>query len=358
MWIWISITVCLILLGLLIRKSKLLFLLQCSWIWILTALNNGGWDYDGNEAIYNYSGKNLFSSLSGWANDLFAYFAHQWGWDYVRYNAVLATIGIAILAYVILRFAKRPNMALSLYMIYPMMDSIYQKRFFIAMCFVVLAYSFWIEKKKVPFFVAVLVALGFHFSVFIYLLVPLLDKLVEKNKKKLTYFYLIAEFILLRYSSNLVSYIPFGNLSSKFDEYMSTQQYSSLAIGVMFFVLQLAYIVMIFYIGKYWKLSGEGIDDMDRKIYESNYVAALFLPLLLLGSTYVRYFRVYQIYNFIFLGNRLECAQKRNVLSFQLVYCFVLLLAVASLTIFCAGDMGIESAFSSVYENNVLLGQP
>ena len=222
MWIWISITVCLILLGLLIRKSKLLFLLQCSWIWILTALNNGGWDYDGNEAIYNYSGKNLFSSLSGWVNDLFAYFAHQWGWDYVRYNAVLATIGIAILAYVILRFAKRPNMALSLYMIYPMMDSIYQKRFFIAMCFVVLAYSFWIEKKKVPFFVAVLVALGFHFSVFIYLLVPLLDKLVEKNKKKLTYFYLIAEFILLRYSSNLVSYIPFGNLSSKFDEYMST----------------------------------------------------------------------------------------------------------------------------------------
>lgn len=109
MWIWISITVCLILLGLLIRKSKLLFLLQCSWIWILTALNNGGWDYDGNEAIYNYSGKNLFSSLSGWANDLFAYFAHQWGWDYVRYNAVLATIGIAILAYVILAFCKTPQ---------------------------------------------------------------------------------------------------------------------------------------------------------------------------------------------------------------------------------------------------------
>ena len=359
MWMGISITTCFILFGLLIKKSRILFMFQCLWVWILTALNNGGWDYDGNAAIYELSGKKLFTGVSGWANNLLAYFAHQMEWNYVQYNALLSTVAIIIIAYIILKYAKHPSAAISIYMIYPMMDSIYQKRFFVAMCFVLLAYSFWMYHKKLGYFVFLFIALGFHFSMLIYLFVPLIEKLIEWNNKKLIVLYVILEFMMFRYLSFFVPLIPFSGLQSKLEVYTLGQQYSSGVVGILFFLLQLFYIVIVIYIGKHWPKNEISENKINDKIYNINYTSILFLPLLLLGSTYARYFRVYQIYNFIYLGNRIDCVtwKRRNVLSVSLIRCFVIVLFFSSMVLFAVGAQGIVSAFSSVYENNLFLKQ-
>ena len=55
LWVWIILTLLLILTGLVFHKCKFLAILQSFWIWVLMAFNAGGVDYSGYIHIYQIS---------------------------------------------------------------------------------------------------------------------------------------------------------------------------------------------------------------------------------------------------------------------------------------------------------------
>lgn len=351
----VSLTVLLIILGMICKKSRLLFAIQCIWLWVLTGLSNGGWDFSENEMLYYVAGKDVFAGVIGWLNNILAYFAHKADWDYVRYNAVLCIVAVMLIAYVVCRHSKRPCFVMSMILIYPMMDSVYQKRFFIAMCFILLAYSFWIEGKTALYFFFVFIGVGFHAAVLIYFLLPVMEWILMKRRKCLAVFFLTAEFLIFRFMDKIMQ-LPFLRMFyGKFITYTEEQQYSSPIVGVFFLTMQIGYIFIILYIARHWPEKRVFKGSLERRMPSMTITSILFLPLLLIGSTFVRYYRVYQILSYAYIGNRIEHKASGKKFSDWLVIAYIILLIISTYVIFINDSHGLMAALESVYENNVLI---
>ena len=89
---------------------------------------------------------------------------------------------------------------------------------------------------------------------------------------------------------------------------------------------------------------------------DNNRLSVLLLPLLLIGATFSRYFRVFQIYNFSLIANRMNLQeQHRKKLSYNLCYVFIILVFVSTLILQIKGEYGIKAYYETVFANNAVL---
>lgn len=341
------VTCILIVIGFAKKKSVYVCFIQCIWFWLLFGFNNGGVDYEDNLSIYlaTYRIKK-FSPIDGLQN-ITGYIANKAGLDYVSYNAIMGFLCVMILYYVIKNSSRTPAFAMSLFYIFLLGDSIIQKRFFIAMCFALLAFFFGIKKEYVKYFVLCIIAIGFHASMVLYLLFPIVVFLSRKKIQMIALFILI-EIVGYRFMERLILLTP---LASKYIEYTRIQRYSSLFVGICFLVLQLLFIFLILRIWNFWRCNDSNMSE----IVMLNSASLLIVPLLLFGATWIRYFRVFQIFNFGFIGNRwLEQKDKRYE-SYWYMVCYVLLLIVSELVITMNSDIGLAGKIETIFGYNQLL---
>lgn len=343
----ILITLLLIIVGFIWKRSKIVLHIQCLWFWILCGLNNGGIDYTGNEMIY-YSTEIHNLGLINGLQELCGFIGHQMNWDYVTYNAVLCAGGIIIIHYVLSRNSEMPALSMSLLYIFPMMDCVIQKRFFIGMCFALLAFDCWIQKKYWKYMIFSIAAVGFHVSMVLYLLFPVVLMMIRK-KKRILILLVLMEFIGFRGIDYLILQTSFAG---KYLVYTRQQRYSSILIGILFLILQLLFIVLITRIWRFWRYKGTG--EMEE-IVNLNISSVLMLPLLLFGSTWQRYYRIIQILNYKFIGNRLSSIKNRKKETYIWIVMYILILIFSNITIISASKSSFDGSFGTVFGNNALL---
>lgn len=346
--IGLVITIALAAIGFVKKESKILFCFQLIWLWILTGLNNGGLDYAVNCNIYKESPNVLFTRFSYFIQDGLGTIALNYGVSFEVYNALLAVLCTLIIYYVVRKHSIYPCLTMSLFYIAPMIDSVIQKRFYVSMCIMLLAFSAWIEKKVSLYYIFTIIAIGFHFSAVLYLVFPIFDRIIHGHEKR-AYFFLILELFGYGLLDKIMVYTPFAE---KYYTYSQEQRFSSPLIGVLYFSLQCFYIVMILLIRKYRKST---LDSSNNKICELNIDSILLLPLIFKGSTWNRYFRALQIYNYTFIGKMIFDSKNKRVISYLCGCAFAFILLLAEIVTKAAAAGGLKSFLDSAFTYNAFL---
>lgn len=167
--IYYLITITLIMLGFLIKKSKRIFILQFIWMWILTGWNCGGPDYQEYIEIYETSGKwkigkdILYNTFGELANGL--------GLSFDIYNIIIVFVGLCLIASTIFYFTENINVVMSFMFIFPLIENVIQRKNFISMAIMLFSirYLYTQQKKNiVKFLICILLAMCFHSSAIFY----------------------------------------------------------------------------------------------------------------------------------------------------------------------------------------------
>ena len=209
MYAALIITCILIILGFCYRKSKFLFFIQGIWLWILIGFNSGGIDYDVNEDIFLHSRKSLsFGEALTYIYELFK----DHNLDFYVYTAVTSLVACIIIFGVIYKCSKNICLVASLIYLYPGIDFVIQKRYFLCMSILFLAIQFLNKKgkkNKIIYIILVLIASLCHSSALLYIVPFIFMFIPERYKYKIIIAMGIIGIIGSRYVSRIVSLIPF-----------------------------------------------------------------------------------------------------------------------------------------------------
>lgn len=300
----IVIALILILLIGLFWNNKYMFIAQMVLIWFIMGWNSGGMDYDGNEQIFLQSGRYMLSeSINSWLYNLIAYFCHQHNLDFITFNAITVLIALAIIAFVVLKETDNPCLFTLFFVLYPMLDSIVQKRYFFGMAYSFLGFYFLKRRKKIGFVVSVVLALGCHFSFIIYFPLLLWNQLKkEKEQKRFIVLICVVEVAVLFLTPNLLSRFV---SDAKLTRYLFRQSYELPIIGIIFLILQASYIAFFMWVSrilrKNHELNKNNLALLDF-VDSINTVSIILCPLCLFETVYMRYYRIVFMYQYLVLS--------------------------------------------------------
>jgi len=205
---FLAITLLLVLGGMLEKNSKLLFLLQVIWMYILLAGNTFSIDITVNQDIFDWAQTEQFTLY-----DYICYIAGSYlGMKYLTMNAWLCLCIFTLLAILLWKYTTNPCFILSLLFCYPFADMVIQKRWFIASALVLVSFLFLLKGNKkgiIIFTVFVLIAAEIHAAALGYLVFlsqPLLHRL--RHKRVLLAVFIGLTTVIMPYLPALLAQIP------------------------------------------------------------------------------------------------------------------------------------------------------
>lgn len=338
----IIITIILCFLGIVFGKSKFVYALQIIWMWILMAFNVGGSDYATNENIFLYTGK-MERGLSAYRygiNYFLARFFYRHNLDFKLYTVVTVTLAILIISYIVMKNCDFPATALSFFYVYPLFDSVIQDRFFIAMVICLLAFHFWLKEKMIIYYILIVIAVTFHSSLIIYLVYPLLIKIIKGNRKWLIVPVVGIIFILFQNGGALLSFFDAG-IATKFSTYSGLSNYGTLFIQFIFVLLEIGAIASLY--RSIPKTPEE--DTYNSLLAQWNLASFSFIPFLITNSIYLRWFRLINIFNYFYAANNIHKIKNRKLLRFNLIVVYLIIILVQGYMTFSNGEV-IDSVFN------------
>lgn len=295
-YIRIAITIAILLTGLVFPKSKIIFVIQATWLVVLSSFNTFSGDWSGNEGLYNLttSAKNVYGML--------AVFFHSQNASFVVFNGTLAFIATLLILYIILKYSANPNMVLSLWYIFPLVDNIVQKRAYYALGIQIVAIALLFDKNHrirnfVIFEILMLIAYQIHTMSIYYMTLPIFLLLNRKWQKRCVIAIIIAGFIFRNGLQGLVGSII--NNDEKTDLYFNTlAQTSTIAHTLFWSVWQIAQLAIIKYINK------EKVTNERQEIIEDiNWWGLTLIPFYSFNPVFTRVFRAVMLYNDVMITN-------------------------------------------------------
>lgn len=355
----LSFTILLTVLGLIFKKSKILWYIQIIWIWILMAGSNGGVDWTTHINIFK-SAVSFKILENSWIYKLCCYPFIQLGYDFSTFNMVMSTILLAILFYIIKKNTKSVCLATSLIYIYPLADSIIQKRNFCALVFFLVGVISIIKNEKkstFKFLFFTFIAAQIHSSYYLYFLILPLMKLSEKKLNKILMILLMCEFALIPFIPKIaLLFVP----ATKVNFYFSTLKIP-LYQSICWWGLQIIFTILFF---KEFKINSklatylnydENKNEYNRLI-QLNKILLIFMPLYYYEPTFFRFFRNLLFINYIYVAKIFDKTQKNYkdlVISTGLLICFIVLVFLSQFVIFGKGFyyLGVP-----IFEANKFIG--
>ncbi|MEE6653773.1 EpsG family protein [Limosilactobacillus fermentum] len=295
-YIRIAITIAILLTGLVFPKSKIIFVIQATWLVVLSSFNTLSADWSGNEGLYNLttSAKNVYGML--------AVFFHSQNASFVVFNGALTFIATLLILYIILKYSANPNMVLSLWYIFPLVDNIVQKRAYYALGIQIVAIALLFDKNHrirnfVIFEILMLIAYQIHTMSIYYMTLPIFLLLNRKWQKRCVIAIIIAGFIFRNGLQGLVG--PIINNDEKTDLYFNTlAQTSTIAHTLFWSVWQIAQLAIIKYINK------EKVTNERQEIIEDiNWWGLTLIPFYSFNPVFTRVFRAVMLYNDVMITN-------------------------------------------------------
>lgn len=295
-YIRIAITIAILLTGLVFPKSKIIFVIQATWLVVLSSFNTLSGDWSGNEGLYNLttSAKNVYGML--------AVFFHSQNASFVVFNGTLTFIATLLILYIILKYSANPNMVLSLWYIFPLVDNIVQKRAYYALGIQIVAIALLFDKNHrirnfIIFEILILIAYQIHTMSIYYMTLPIFLLLNRKWQKRCVIAIIIAGFIFRNGLQGLVGSII--NNDEKTDLYFNTlAQTSTIAHTFFWSVWQIAQLAIIKYINK-----GKVTNERQEIIEDINWWGLTLIPFYSFNPVFTRVFRAVMLYNDVMIAN-------------------------------------------------------
>lgn len=168
---------------------------------------------------------------------------------YLSLNHILIFLPLYITAYKLRKYLSPVVFFLLYYLIF-YQESLSIVRQSIAISFSMLAFVFYLERKLKLYFCLMAIAFGFHSTVIITLLYPLVLKYLEKyplneNNKKYSFFIILGVFVVINLNYLLMFLINAGVLNMKYLIYTAQSDTFKGGLGVTNFIIK---IVIIFFI--------------------------------------------------------------------------------------------------------------
>lgn len=346
----------LVILGFIYKNNKKIFNLQFLWIWILTAFNNGGPDYDGYQDMFKAFSLHLdFNFLtSGKLYSLGVYLFNKIGLSLEEYTFFTTTIALISIYILIKKCSLNISFVNSCLILFPLTDNIIQKRNFLAMAAILYGISFLIEKKRnyiVKFLFFVLISYNFHTLGIIYLFLILMPYFSLKNIKIISCIGTILIMIIIPFLDKIAKFC-FSFVSSKVQLYFEDLSFRLPLSKVLFFVF--IHLVMFYFIFFFYKRKKEK-DKFSIGIMKLNYLFLSIIPLYYYNSTFLRFYRNIFLLNYIFIGNCLVKKEtnrlKENIDVLFMIYLISLFLIMYVLF----GQYGYVGLIKPLFEYNYIL---
>lgn len=341
------ISVLLILAGFICKKSRIVLGSQFFFLAMLMGGNCENPDY----LNYKYMFDNAFELLS--AGDtrepvflLINALGNRAGLSFQQFYFIFMTLTLVLLIRVIRLYTKEVAPVLSMFMLYPMVESTIQIRTFLAMVILLWAFRYLIDKRErfgtIKYIALVLIASLFHISFLFYLFFVFVRYLRIRDW---TVIIQMGVFLLLI----LVPLLPY--IFTFFMESQNTY-FSSVSRLSIFKVLgmvlwQLSGMVVLVFVCKSRSYKIPVDQEFYKFVVRINMASCIILPLYFGGNTFMR------LYRNIFLLNYIAVNSKKTSLFKGLYLLYIISTAVFFNIV--AGN-GFLEVFRPIFEKNVFLG--
>lgn len=353
MYAALIITCILIILGFCYRKSKFLFFIQGIWLWILIGFNSGGIDYDVNEDIFLHSRKSLsFGEALTYIYELFK----DHNLDFYVYTAVTSLVACIIIFGVIYKCSKNICLVASLIYLYPGIDFVIQKRYFLCMSILFLAIQFLNKKgkkNKIIYIILVLIASLCHSSALLYIVPFIFMFIPERYKYKIIIAMGIIGIIGSRYVSRIVSLIPFISSNKVQLYFVELSQNSNIVKFLFWCIWQLLFGLVI----RKLYIWANGQAKMNKSLYDAlalNIELLCIMPFYAFDPTFTRLYRPVAIEDYMAAVSLLRNGRTQFKTAF-ISTASIVLLAVGSFSVFYIITGDWKDMYTTVFGNNIFL---
>ena len=346
------ISVVLIVLGFIFKKSRILYLLQFLWVWVLVGFNCGGTDYAAYEVMYN-----SYSDISNVHSPeilyrFICYISNNLNMDIITMNAITSFVAFAIIFYIISRHTENKCMAASMFMVFPFIDNAIQKRFLLATAPIMMAFHFlltsknWV-KNKILYILLCVLAAQFHTSMYFFLIFILVDFETVKINKKTVALAILVSFLVISYIPDILSNL--FNSQKVYDYfYDETMRLDSPLKILAFCMIHIGFVYLI----------SEAINK--KELEESSKVRAImnlsliFLPFYMYNSAFFRIIRVLIILGYMESSKGVGLAyNKKN--KYALIALIVYIIANFVFFYCISGQYGYDGLVRPIFEQNVVI---
>ncbi len=356
-------TIFIIIMGFIFKKSKILWSIQIVWMWILMAGSNGGVDWTTHNNIF-YEALSFKIFDDSWLYKLLCYPFVSNGYDFATFNLIISTVLLFILFMIIKKNSKNVCLVTSLIYIFPLADSIIQKRNFCALVIFLLGIIPLIKDDKranIKFLAFTFLAAQVHSSYYLYFLIFPLMKLDYKKLNKLIIIFLVCAFISIPYIPKIAMiFVP----AAKVNFYFSTLKIP-LYQSICWWCLQLIFTFLFFKefdtnsrLMKYLKIDeDEKMNNEYNKLKQLNKILLIFMPLYYYEPTFFRFFRNMLFVNYIYISKIFDKTEKnyKDVITIiGMIVCFALLVFLSQFVFF---GKGFNYLGVPIFEANRFIGE-
>lgn len=351
----------LMILGIVKKKSKLLFILQIVWLWIFMGGNNVNADYANYEYRYKLISMSGIKLNREVLYDIFSFLSQLLGFNYVGFRMLIVAIALLLIGITLKKYSYNPCFALSLFMLYPLLDSIIQMRTLITMAILVFSIKYLIEDKRgntIKFIICILIASGFHNLALFYLILVLSKFCDIKQCAKVSAIMLVVSIVAVSVLPQMAALIiSKENVTAYFDSPNRLSIYK--VIGII--IWQLCGMILTFLVnGKIMKgkvsfvTSNNEINKENKAINtisKINVLLSVIFPFYIFSSLFMRVYRSTLLLNYLAFSNKSKQGRKYNVTIPELL--FVLYALLTFIYFNCISNNMFETIVRVIYENNI-----
>lgn len=351
------ITTLFIIAGFCFKRRKITSKIQLIWIWILSAFSTGGGDWKSHIDIFQRaSTDNIFSINDGGLYNLICYIFKNAGMDFIVMNFVISTITCIIIYKITVTLSKYPSICLSLYMIYPLVDSIIQKRFYFSSIIVLCGMKYlYAEKKSYIKYIATCLLAGLiHVAAYAYIFYALVYWIMNVFKsKKWMWGMLIAAYCMIPAVPKLAEIIfP----DSKINLYFYVLRLTM--IDALFWTMfHLGFFILNTFVYYYMKEINKDTPEIYKRannLQKINVSSLIYIPLYYFEPTFIRYFRNTLIFNWASFTYIFPSHSKVNRRLFVLIIFIILFQIFAFFIVYAVTGTGLKNLVYPIFENNLI----
>lgn len=348
-WLTMLVTIFLILVGLIFKRSRIVTIFLVTWEYILIGFNDGGPDIDSYHQMYVGSSLVNFGFNKGEFWTAWNVLSKNLGLNFIQSHALIM-VPVMIIMYVgIRKLTKNVNFVFALMMIYPLPDMVIQRRQVIAMAIIIYALHFLKDKKffhQICFVGLIIVAYGFHEMSLLFMPLIIVPYL---NVNHIFRTMLIFEFLSIFLSTIMMKYATNFFSESKVALYTESLQISKIKT-IPFIIIHVAMIMLAYYLSKQKKDYAES-NSSDELLLKISMVSIIYTPLYFTNTTFFRYFRSIIPAVFAYLSD------DQRKLENRWKFFFISILSVIGFNLFfyvLFGQFGFEGLILPIFRDNAL----
>ncbi|PQF12425.1 hypothetical protein CUS96_11675 [Enterococcus faecium] len=357
-----TITILLILLGLYFKRSYFLSGIIFMWQYILIGFNYAGADMDGYLNLYQAYGNETgidLSLMNGGIYRNLMFLFNQVGLDFVSANAVLSFFALFLLHVSIRTYTKNINFVHALIFIYPFTDLVIQKRNFLAMVIIVYAIKYLREKdvkETIKYLILCVVSFGFHEAALFYIILAIVPWVNFKFiKKYMLIFDLVFIFIFPWIFSNVMALFSQSKILLYLED--SNNRLGIFKVGV-FILLHciIVFVTLWFNREKVPIVNSFKTDEYNYLFNKIIFFSLLFVPLYYYNSTFFRFVRNLLIIFYANIANfePIGYVFTKSLIIKNVIYISLLVSLFMFFYVFF-GDLDFSDLVKPIFEYNKIL---